>query len=63
MGTLQRRPQQIVRGRGRPKLGDFRLETMLPHTVFKKLLRVENETGVYRTRIAANVLCNWASMK
>jgi hypothetical protein len=33
---------------------------MLPRAVLLELERVEIETGVYRTRIAANVLCEWA---
>lgn len=45
---------------GRPRVGDFRLQTILPIKVLDELLRAENETDVYRTRIAANVLCEWA---
>ena len=56
----QPQQQQSVNGRGRPRLGSFRLETMLPRAVLLELERVECETGVYRTRIAANVLCEWA---
>jgi hypothetical protein len=45
---------------GRPRLGDYRLETMLPIQVLNELVRVETESGVYRTRVAANVLLDWA---
>ena len=45
---------------GRPKLGSFRLECMVPGQVLAELMRQEAETGLYRTRVAANVLCNWA---
>jgi hypothetical protein len=33
---------------------------MLPRVVLDELIRRENESGLYRTRVAANVLCNWA---
>jgi hypothetical protein len=53
--------QQVTHSRvGRPRLGDWRLETMLPRSVLDALVERENETGVYRTRIAANVLSEWA---
>jgi hypothetical protein len=45
---------------GRPKLGDYRLQAILPQFVLNELMRVENETEVYRSRVAANVLCEWA---
>jgi len=45
---------------GRPRLGCYNLQTILPRDVFDELMRVENETDVYRTRVAANVLCEWA---
>jgi hypothetical protein len=48
---------------GRPKLGTYNLQTVLPQRVLDELLRAENETDVYRTRIAANVLCEWAKNK
>ena len=49
-----------TRGPGIPKLGTYRLECVLPAKVLNELIRREQETGVYRTRVAANVLCNWA---
>jgi len=49
-----------VQVKGRPKLGVFRLQTILPANVMNALLDAENATGAYRTRIAANVLCEWA---
>jgi hypothetical protein len=33
---------------------------MLPQQVLDELIRIENETGIYRTRVAANVLCEWS---
>jgi len=44
------------RARGRPRLGDVRLETIVPKAVWEELLRREAATGVYRTRVAANIL-------
>ena len=44
------------RQRGRPKLGDCRIEFMVPQAVMDELLRREREGQGYRTRIAANVL-------
>jgi hypothetical protein len=51
----------IPRGRGRPKLGDVRLECTVPQRVMEALIQHENETGIYRTRVAALALCQWAS--
>jgi hypothetical protein len=48
---------------GRPSVGTFRLETTLPQQVLDELIREENATGLYRTRVAANVLCNWAKQQ
>jgi hypothetical protein len=33
---------------------------MLPRAVLDELIRREQQTGVYRTRIAAEILCSWA---
>jgi hypothetical protein len=33
----------------------------LPQTVLDELKRVETVSGIYRTRVAANVLREWAS--
>jgi hypothetical protein len=46
---------------GRPKVGDCRIETVVPRAVFDALKAEELATNTYRTRIAANVLCEWAS--
>jgi hypothetical protein len=51
----------IKRGRGRPKLGDCRIETMIPQRVMSLLIAREREGKGYRTRQAANILCEWAS--
>jgi hypothetical protein len=59
----QQRQQQAQNGRGRPRLGTYRLECMLPKYVRDELMRVEIESEVYRTRVAANVLCEWAQQK
>jgi hypothetical protein len=53
--------KQTKRGRGRPKVGDCRIETVIPQRVMALLIRREHEGKGYRTRIAANVLCQWAS--
>jgi hypothetical protein len=34
---------------------------MVPREVYALLIKREAETNVYRTRIAARVLCEWAS--
>jgi hypothetical protein len=46
---------------GRPRVGDQRIEITVPKAVVDLLLERERVTNVYRTRIAANVLCQWAS--
>jgi hypothetical protein len=43
---------------GRPRLGDERLDITLPRAIFDKLRQVENETGKYRTRIAAEIIAS-----
>jgi hypothetical protein len=48
---------------GRPTLGVYNLRCMLPSRVLAELLRVENDTSVYRTRVAANVLTQWADQQ
>jgi hypothetical protein len=50
-----------VQARGRPRCGSWHLQTMLPARVLDALVKVENETNVYRTRVAAHILCQWAS--
>lgn len=62
-GTI--RVVAIVRRRGRPRLASpsYRLETMIPREVLDQLKQVEAESGVYRTRIACKVLCEWAHTK
>lgn len=49
-----------VQVRGRPQLGCYRLQAILPKFVLNELVKVESETEVYRTRVAANILCEWA---
>jgi hypothetical protein len=46
---------------GRPRFGDVRIEITVPRAVIDLLLERERVTNVYRTRIAADVLCQWAS--
>jgi hypothetical protein len=46
---------------GRPRVGDVRIELVVPKAVMDLILERERVTNVYRTRIAANVLCQWAS--
>ena len=42
---------------GRPKVGSYRLETMLPKECLDELIRREEAGLGYRTRVAADVLC------
>jgi hypothetical protein len=44
------------RGAGRPRLGDCRIETVVPQAVMDELIRREKRGLGYRTRIAAQVL-------
>jgi hypothetical protein len=57
---LKKSQQPVGRKCGRPQQGNYRLETMLPQQVLNELVREENSSGIYRTRVAANVLCEWA---
>jgi len=50
-----------LQGKGRPRVGDCRIEVTVPRAVFELLLERERVTDIYRTRIAADVLCQWAS--
>jgi hypothetical protein len=45
-----------TRRRGRPKLGDVRIECSIPREAFNRLKEQEKVTGDYYTRIAANIL-------
>jgi hypothetical protein len=49
--------------RGRPRCGTYHLQTILPARVLDELVRVENETDLYRTRVAAKVLDEWAQLQ
>jgi hypothetical protein len=49
------------RGPGRPKVGDIRIQFVVPKAVLDVLMARERATSIDRTRIAANVLCSWAS--
>jgi hypothetical protein len=67
----QPKPTHGVKVFGRPagspnrddKSAAFRLNCILPQNVLNELMRAERETDLYRTRIAANVLCEWAKNK
>jgi hypothetical protein len=48
--------------RGRPRVGDVRIETVIPQRVMDELLKHERAGRGYRTRVAANVLCEWAGV-
>ena len=50
-----------TQGKGRPRVGDARIEITVPRAVIELLLERERVTNIYRTRIAADVLCQWAS--
>ena len=39
----------------------MRIEVTVPKAVVDALIARERVTNVYRTRIASNVLCQWAS--
>jgi len=52
----------VVRRRGRPRLDNVRVECSVPKQVFEKLVQVETESGQYRTRVAAGILCEWAGV-
>jgi hypothetical protein len=58
--TPQLAPQQ--RARGRPKLGDCRVECVVPKAVYDRLVAEEQAGHGYRTRVAAGVLCDWANV-
>jgi hypothetical protein len=61
--AVQQAQQQQQRSIGRPRVGSYHLQTILPRYVLDELMNVENETNVYRTRIAADVLCRWAEQQ
>jgi hypothetical protein len=50
--------QPTARGRGRPRLGEYRVECTVPRAVLDELLRREQATGQYRSRICADILCD-----
>jgi hypothetical protein len=58
--TPQLAPQQ--RARGRPRLNNVRVECMVPQAVYDRLIAEEQAGRGYRTRVAANVLCDWANV-
>jgi hypothetical protein len=62
---MSARPARIiaVNGRGRPRLlvPNVRVECMVPKAVYDQLVKAEAATNVYRTRVAAAVLCEWAN--
>jgi hypothetical protein len=61
MGELCRSQPNSARSgrhRGRPKLGDCRIQIMLPRWAYDELRALESpkQGGPYRTRIAAQIL-------
>jgi hypothetical protein len=44
-------------GAGRKRQDSVRLEFAIPRPLYEELTRCEKLTGVYRTRIAAAILC------
>jgi hypothetical protein len=58
--TPQLAPQQRAR-MGRPRLDNVRVECMVPRAVYDRLVAEEQAGRGYRTRVAANVLCDWAN--
>ena len=58
---MARMIQPPKRRPGRQRFGDVRIEITVPRAVLDLMLERERQTNVYRTRVAANVLCRWAS--
>ena len=54
--TAQSSARSNPRGRG-----SVRIECTVPRAVVQALIQREAESGIYRTRVAAHVLCQWAS--
>jgi len=60
MQSLQQRVSEALssgRSRGRPRLNNVRVECMIPREAYEQLVAAETRTNVYRTRVAANVIC------
>ena len=45
------------RGRGRLRLGNVRIECIIPSQVYARLIREEDSSGIYRTRLCAHIIC------
>jgi hypothetical protein len=45
------------RRRGRPRIGDERIQLKMPRAAYEILLKIEDETEVPRTQVATNILC------
>ena len=54
--AVQGRGRPPQSSRGRPCLGSYRLETMLPQACLDELIRREESNGLYRTGVAALIL-------
>jgi len=52
LGAVRGRPK----GRGRPSVDSYRLETILLEACRDELIRREQASGIYRTRVAAKLL-------
>lgn len=52
--TTQAEPRK--RRRGRPRLGDKRLQIVVPQAAYDALVKIEEETEVYRTQTAARIV-------
>jgi hypothetical protein len=48
-------------GSGRKPRDTIIVQCSIPRSVYNELIRRETETGVYRTRVAAQILCEWLS--
>ena len=49
---------KIAGRRGRPRVGEWRLECVLPKAALDELVKRENQSGKYRTAIAREILCD-----
>jgi hypothetical protein len=61
MAALVKAQSEIKRGRGRPRVDSCRIECNVPRTVMQILIAREQQSGIYRTRLACRILCEWAS--
>lgn len=54
-------PKQVQRSPGRPRVGDERIWIILPKAAIRVLTERGDRAEVSRARVAAGIICNWAS--